>query len=642
MKRFLMLAMLACVAMGSATQTEAKAEAVSAPDDSWVRMGVIVASQNGLGEDRPLRFAYRDGEKLERMLATVGQIAPADLFMFKREDRKGLLASLADAGARMAEIKASGRKVFLQFYYTGHGEAHYFHFRDGRVSFDEVKEALGAARADARVYVLDVCYGASFFNSKGFSVAPPLQLRMDVERAARGEVTISSSAVDEQAYEVRTLGGSIFTSHWIMALRGAGDRNRDGQVTLFEAYNYAYDRTSGYSAETLARPQHPSFQMDLTGARDMMLARHMESSTGLLFQACPAGNYSLLDMQRGIQIGELRMPQGEEFSLALEPGRYRVQYLPPRGEAVAADVELKDGGMTRLPFAAFSARAAAPGVAKGSETTAEEVEGPARGFEGAPETSAGREGIPAPSRPSSSGSGGGLGWAAWTGFGVYGDSKLRSALDARPGVDEHFGMQGGFGPIGPRPIFGFDLGAYALGSWYLGGRLGFSSAAYTMHATGKEDLASVPDSNQGRYPVNLSWRLDFNDMTMGAYLGRAFRLGHRQVLGLEAFGGWDTRTAKGERTLERPLYASTVRESQNDSKTGPRFELALVYGMYFALPGMRRNLGVSLRAAPYVQGVKGLQVAGGDAGEMDSDERGATLSLMVSFLPPAFARREAP
>jgi hypothetical protein len=589
----------------------------------WARVGVIVASRRGLPEDKPLRFAYQDGEKLERLLATVGHIDPSNLFYIRSERRETLLEGMAKAGARVEALKRQGRRVFLQFYYTGHGAARHFHLEDGPLSFDEVKESLGGTRADARVYVLDVCYGASFFTAKGFRTAPPLQLQLDLDRSARGEVTISSSAGDEQAYEVRTLGGSIFTSHWIMALRGAGDRNRDGQVSLFEAYNYAYDRTSGYSAETLARPQHPSFQIELTGARDMQLARLLKSTTGLLFRDCPPGRYNVLDMERGQAIGELRIPEGEEFTLALDQGRYRVQYLPAKGRALSADVNLPDEGMTPLPFSAFAAAVLGPGSPKGSDL------GPRLGPNGnsGPGPDMDPQG-PVSGRPRAAG----RRWVLSSALGaeVFRDGSLEESLRDDSPVDGYFGLGGAIRPPASRPSVAFDF-AYApsAGPWSFGLRLAAARADWSRRAEGREPLPSLPDTARAAYPVLLRWNHAFSDLRYGAFAGRAFRLGASHALGLELAGTLVHRTGESERTLERTLYETESTHSRTFEGKGWRAEGGLAWWYQPDAAGAG-SLAVGLKLSPYYQSVdeRGSREPGRD---LRSRETGASLSLTLSL-----------
>jgi hypothetical protein len=587
-------------AQGTAGPKGATAASGEAADASWVRVGVVVASARGIEGDRPLRYAHRDGERLESMLGSVGQIEPANLFLLKAEGKDGFLANLARIGDRIAELKAARRKVFLQFYYSGHGGAKRFHFADGSLAFDEVKAALGGSKADARVYVLDVCFGASFFNSKGFRTAPPVQLQLEMDQAARGEVTISSSSMDEQAYEVKSLGGSIFTSHWIMALRGAGDRNRDGQVTLFEAYNYAYDRTSGYSAETLDRPQHPSFQMDLTGARDVTLARLLQTSTGILFKGCPAGLYNVVDLQRGIQIGELRIPEGEEFTLALEPGKYRVFYMPgsnagdaatgkpgaARAPSQAADLVLANATMAALPFTAFKAQTAAQGLPKGADP------GMGWGMAGEPSSRWKR-----------------IGYSAWAGAAGFEDPALQEEIDKDPALDGHFGTGGSFPKPGLKADFGFDVAVAVAGAWSVGARLGYANAAYERKAVGAEPLASLTEADRARYPVEMDWKWNVSDTRLGAWAGRNFQVTPRQGIFVEAGASAVWRTAAGRRTLDRPLYATVDKYASELSGQGYRLEAGLGYRVL--LPGSvgARRMNAGLRLMPYYTFVSAVRKA---------------------------------
>jgi hypothetical protein len=620
-------ALLGAVLLGAASpgaSIDAAAAVGPANDASWVRMAVVAASSKGLEGDRPLRYAYRDGERLGRMLSTVGQIEPGNLFLLKAESRQGFLDSLGRIGRRVASLKASGRKVFLQFYYSGHGGAKRFHFADGTLSFDGVKAALGGEHADARVYVLDVCFGASFFNAKGFRTAPPVQLKMDMDQAARGEVTISSSSGDEQAYEVKTLGGSVFTSHWIMALRGAGDRNRDGQVTLFEAYNYAYDRTSGYSSETLDRPQHPSFQMDLTGARDVTLARLLRSGSGILFKGCPAGLYNVVDQQRGIQIGELRIPEGEEFTLALEPGRYRVVYLPGKpgmGPSRYADMELSDAAMAPLPFAAFRARPTDPGVAKGAGTGDSESEasmaddGPLR-----PEEA---------SRYAGPGFWGRMGYAVWGGAAGFEDAALQANINTAPEVDRYFGAAAYFRKPSLKSDWGFDL-SLALGrAWTLGARFGFAGAEYAAEATGREPLNSLPDSARDRYPVHLSRSYLLRDSRAGLFLGRSVQVTPSGAFSLEACLSRLDRSASVERTLSRPLYETARSGSDRYDAAGYRLEAGLGYRM--RVGGLfGKGVALGLRISPYLARVSGLRDADGIG--LGANEKGCSAAITLGLL----------
>ena len=54
---------------------------------------------------------------------------------------------------------------------------------------------------------------------------------------------MASSSATELSQESDQLASSYFTHHLLLALRGAGDANQDGKVSLDEAYRYTYNRT---------------------------------------------------------------------------------------------------------------------------------------------------------------------------------------------------------------------------------------------------------------------------------------------------------------------------------------------------------------------------------------------------------------
>jgi hypothetical protein len=350
----------------SSSSSSSTSPAIETAKQGWVRVGVVVASRSGLKDDKPLQYAYSDGERLQKVLRSLGQMAAEHLHFIRTESAVDLLHQAEVVGRQIATLRQGGSKVLLQFYYTGHGGGRSFHLGGEQVGFGEVKALLEKGNPEARIYVLDVCQGASFFASKGFTTTQPVRVAIELDKATKGEVTISSSASEEQAYEVKTLGGSIFTSHWEMALRGAGDRNRDGQVTLFEAYNYAYDQTVAFSRENLNLPQHPSFSIDLTGAKDLQLTRPGNDQGGLLFRECPVGTYALLDTKRGIPVGEMRIPEVGDYSLALEPGVYRIDHMPSRGFALTAQAEVAQASLTALRAEHFIRKARKSALGKGS------------------------------------------------------------------------------------------------------------------------------------------------------------------------------------------------------------------------------------------------------------------------------------
>jgi hypothetical protein len=131
------------------------------------------------------------------------------------------------------------------------------------------------------------------------------------------------------------------------ALRGAADRNGDGRVTLFEAYSYTYDRTLAASSEAWAGGQHPSHEIDLRGAGDLVLTRPGGRSSGVVLGEELAGRYVITSALSGELIAELDKQRGRRMRLALDAGRYVVR--KPEGAFVrVGEVTILPSGLTRL------------------------------------------------------------------------------------------------------------------------------------------------------------------------------------------------------------------------------------------------------------------------------------------------------
>ena len=156
-----------------------------------------------------------------------------------------------------------------------------------------------------------------------------------------GMVLLSSSGADELSQESRALGGSVFTHHLVSGLRGAADADSDLQVTLSEAYHYAYERTRADTA-TGGALQRPGFRYELSGQGDLVLARIAAPQVAQL--RVPRGTelrYVILDAHQWRLIAEARGRLDRDVVLALAPGSYRVKRV--------FEDRLEDAGLTLAP-----------------------------------------------------------------------------------------------------------------------------------------------------------------------------------------------------------------------------------------------------------------------------------------------------
>src|SRR5216684_1201361 len=101
---------------------------------------------------------------------------------------------------------------------------------------------------------------------------PPFDIRLSERVAGEGAVFLTSSSASEDSQESDDIKGSFFTHALVSGLLGAADENGDGRVTLDEAYRYAYEATLRASSRAWAGVQHPTFEYEVRGMGDVVLA----------------------------------------------------------------------------------------------------------------------------------------------------------------------------------------------------------------------------------------------------------------------------------------------------------------------------------------------------------------------------------
>jgi uncharacterized caspase-like protein len=118
-------------------------------------------------------------------------------------------------------------------------------------------DQLDDCRARRQVVILDCCFSGAFANTaKGDA---DLGLAERFNAAGRGRVVLTASRGSEYSFEGEpvpgsTMPGSIFTSALVDGIRsGAADLDKDGLISVDDAYAYAFDRLR--TAEARQTPQ---------------------------------------------------------------------------------------------------------------------------------------------------------------------------------------------------------------------------------------------------------------------------------------------------------------------------------------------------------------------------------------------------
>jgi hypothetical protein len=322
------------------------------------RYAVLVGNSTASGNFSPLKYVENDLNLLQGILSdfcgfekqhvvTLFNGAPADLDKL-----------LSDAAAGMAK---TGNNMFL-FYYSGHADQASLKMGAFEYPLASLKEKLTVFPSDIRIGIFDACQSGSFTYIKGGKLDEPFLFRDNGK--TKGQVILCSSSSNENAQEFDAYGNSIFTFHFVNALRGSGDLSGDGKVTLSEAYQYAYNHTLSSTAGSVGGIQHPSYQFRIQGEGDIVLADLNVRSCGIMLDADAWGDVTIFNDKSSV-VADLVKERNSAIVIALNPGSYRV--VKTNGETHAqASVLVNGRSITHLTNRAFSSIPSSSNGKKGS------------------------------------------------------------------------------------------------------------------------------------------------------------------------------------------------------------------------------------------------------------------------------------
>src|SRR6185369_2284793 len=228
-----------------------------------------------------------------------------------------LLQALAEADA----LAAGDPNLEIVFYYSGHADARGLLMGSERLPFDELRSRLERSRAAVRVALLDACYSGSIVRPKGGKPAPGYALDTVEPPRVHGAAIIAAGTASELAQESGDIEGSYFTHHILSALRGAGDRDGNGVVTLAEAYQYAYAHTLAATLPSVWGPQHPSYEYRLSGTGDLVITRVGRDHQAMSFPPGQGRVYVVTGAADEVMAEVAAQPEGR-VRIVLPRGRY--------------------------------------------------------------------------------------------------------------------------------------------------------------------------------------------------------------------------------------------------------------------------------------------------------------------------------
>jgi hypothetical protein len=296
------------------------------------RYALVIGSNNGRGESEKLRYAGHDAANVADVLQQLGGVTASDLAKLDEPNTQDVDGALDTLSRRIAGERQKGQRVELVVYYSGHADESGILVGGGRYDYVRLRERIRAVPADVRIAIVDSCASGSFTRIKGGTKMPPFL--KDTSNQVEGFAFLSSSSATEDAQESDKIGASFFTYYFVGGLRGAADRNHDGKITLTEAYQFAYEQTLGRTQNTVHGPQHPAYDMHLSGTGDVVITDLRSPSATLVLPAALRGRITIIDKTGRVAI-ELTKDAGEPATLALPNETYTLHVNNKKGSFAA-------------------------------------------------------------------------------------------------------------------------------------------------------------------------------------------------------------------------------------------------------------------------------------------------------------------
>ncbi len=309
---------------------------------------VTIGNNAGQAGEPLLRFAERDAQAIASVLAQLGRVQPEHQLLVLGKTAENVRDVLLRTNARIrGDTEGGGSEDALVVYYSGHADATGLHLGDTTMRFEELKTIVESSPARVRILILDSCRSGGITEVKGATPADPFSIRLDDRLDAEGMAIIASSASSEDSQESENLRASFFTHHWVNGLRGAADGDRDGRVTLGEAYAYTYRETLRSSGRTM-KLQHPTYAYDIRGKGDVPLTYLTDGlgSVARLGIDTP-GLYLVFERHEGGTLAAEVSVSEKGTEILLPPGAYFVQRRAS-GSYQQYDVELPADQTVRL------------------------------------------------------------------------------------------------------------------------------------------------------------------------------------------------------------------------------------------------------------------------------------------------------
>ncbi len=284
---------------------------------------LIVASNEGGPGQATLEFAERDADRIAEVLSTLGNVASGRITMLKEPSTNDVFAALDSLEQEVRADERRGIPTRVFFYYSGHAKANALNLGDDALPLSTLRQRLMGLSSTLKIVILDACQSGAFSGIKGAEPAADFSVNSVSQLNTQGVAVLASSSGTELSQESSQLESSHFTHHFVVALRGAGDTNADGRVTLDEAYSYAYNGTLESTAKTAVGKQHVTLERDLSGKGDVPLTYVQRAEAFIEIPGDVSGSLLIQSLPSKTVVADVSQRSGQTLLLGVATGAYQ-------------------------------------------------------------------------------------------------------------------------------------------------------------------------------------------------------------------------------------------------------------------------------------------------------------------------------
>lgn len=295
------------------------------------RVSVFVGVDEGLAEDRILKYASRDAEGLADVFRRSRASDRDSVFLLSNPSLDQYRSLLKDIGARVRSLRGQGHQTQVLLYYSGHGGAEGLHVKGQTFPRRELNDWMDSLVSDMKILILDACESGDFLRRKGGRILEDREITRLDKVQSQGTIVLSSSSRGEAAQESEDYHGAVFSHHLENGLRGIADFNSDGMVSLLEAFEYARTATRSEEIQGMAGRQNPAFDFDVVGESDPVLVRVERRNSRLIFEDMPGVALEIFNAQTQNLERRVWLTGKSKSVFQLPSGKYLLRYPEKEG-----------------------------------------------------------------------------------------------------------------------------------------------------------------------------------------------------------------------------------------------------------------------------------------------------------------------